>query len=355
MRNKQDNIEIRAPYLIFVGAESRPDMAKTGRGLVEWRPELCKGQLRLSNDAVDLGLPDLTLELARDIGIKSLVIGTASVGGAIPEEWYEVLLKAIRLGLDIVAGVHTRLCDTPFLREAAENSGVRLVDIRVPPSSIPVGSGRKRSGRRLLTVGTDCAIGKKYTALVLEREMKKNGMNVDFRASGQTGIMIAGQGIPIDAVVADFLSGAAELLSPDNAPDHWDIIEGQGGIFHPGFGAVSYGLLVGSQPDAFVVCHEPGREFISGWEGYRLPTVEQVIERTTAIGSLTNPNIRCVGVSLYTANLSAAQRREAQEDITRRTGLPCIDPLIDGVGRIIEQMNSEFPPVPDQSQVSKAV
>ncbi len=342
---KLKQIEIRPPYLVFVGEEANPVMAKTGRGLIEWRPELCRGQLRLCKNAVDLGLPDMTPAEAAKAGIKSLVIGTAAVGGAIPKEWHLTLLEAVRLGMDIVAGVHTRLADFDFLREAAEKSGSRLVDVRTPPASVPVGTGRKRSGLRLLTVGTDCSIGKKFTALALERALREQGMSVDFRASGQTGIMIAGQGIPIDSVVADFLSGAAELLSPDNQSGHWDVIEGQGGIFHPGYAAVTHGLLLGSQPDAFVVCHEPGRETITGWPDYQTPSVEEVIERTIAIGSLTNPAIRCVGVSLFCSKLSGEQRKVVREETTARTGLPCVDPHMDGVAPIIERLLAEFPAI----------
>ncbi|MEQ9530841.1 MAG: NAD-dependent epimerase/dehydratase family protein [Haliea sp.] len=203
-----------------------------------------------------------------------------------------------------------------------------------------MGSGRKRTGRRVLMVGTDCAVGKKYTALALARDMRRRGLNVDFRASGQTGIMIAGGGLPMDAVVSDFLSGAAELLSPDNSADHWDVIEGQGGIFHPGFGAVSLGLLLGSQPDAFVVCHEAGRNHLIGWEGFALPTIEQVIERTVELGSLTNPAISCVGVSINTSRLPPGDRSGYLEELSERLGLPCVDPLQGGtdplVGRLLQ-------------------
>ncbi len=146
-----------------------------------------------------------------------------------------------------------------------------MIDVRVPPPGIPIATGRKRSGRRLLTVGTDCALGKKYTALALARAFAARGVPTDFRATGQTGIMIAGAGIPMDAVVADFEAGAAEMLSPDAPPDHWDVIEGQGSLFHPSYACVSLGLLHGSQPDVIVVCHEPGRTGIVGLDAYRLP------------------------------------------------------------------------------------
>jgi len=328
-------IEIKPPYLIFLGSESRQTYAKTGIGLVQWRPELCAGQLGLSDDTIDLGLPALSLQQAADAGIKSLIIGTAFVGGKIPPEWTETLIDAASIGLDIVAGVHQRLNSIPKLRAAAKISGAQLIDVRVPPAELPVASGKKRTGKRLLMVGTDCAVGKKYTALALAKEMKAAGMNAHFRASGQTGIMIAGKGIPIDAVISDFLSGAAELLSPANSDNHWDIIEGQGSIFHPGYSSVSLGLLIGSQPDMFIVCHEAGRKRISGWEGFVLPSIEDVIDRTITLGKQTNPDIKCIGVSVNTSKLPSSQRKDYLSQLSNKLKLPCFDPLIDGTLAVI--------------------
>ena len=337
-----NTIELKAPYLIFVGDETIGTYAKTGFGIVQWRRSLCKGQMNLEGGTIQLGLPSMTIKEAAQANVGSLVIGTAAVGGAIPDTWLDVLVEALSYGIDIVAGVHTLLKDIPRLKEAAKQSGARLVDLRIPPEKIPVGNGKKRTGRRLLTVGTDCSSGKKYTALALEKDMKENAMNVDFRASGQTGIMIAGKGIPIDAVVADFISGAAELLSPDNNPEHWDIIEGQGGIFHPGYAAVSMGLLVGSQPDAFVVCHEANRKYIEGWDTYVLPTIEEVIERTVQIGKLTNKEIRCVGVSVNTSKLNPAEGAAYLQNLSEKLELPCVDPLKSGTQKIIDYLNIEF-------------
>lgn len=331
-------IEIKAPYLIFVGGETEITYAKTGAGLVQWRPELCLGQIRLAGGTVDLGVPDMTLDEAVSAGIRSLVVGTAAVGGGIPEAWMPLLEKAASKGLDIVAGVHSKLNDSKRLLTAANASGAALVDVRIPPSELPVGTGIKRTGKRLLTVGTDCALGKKYTALALERDMKAASIDATFRASGQTGIMIAGEGIPIDSVVADFISGAAELLSPDNHSDHWDIVEGQGGLFHPGYSAVNLGLLIGSQPDAFVVCTEAGRTHIEGWPSFELPSIEAVIERTIAIGSQVNPNIKCVGIAVNTSTIPTDERQAYLDDLTKRTGLPSVDPLVNGTKPIIDYM-----------------
>jgi uncharacterized NAD-dependent epimerase/dehydratase family protein len=183
----------------------------------------------------------------------------------------------------------------------------------------------------LLTVGTDCALGKKYTALSIARGLAARGKDVDFRATGQTGIMIAGAGIPIDAVVVDFVSGAAEALSPDAAPSHLDVIEGQGSLFHPAYAPVTLGLLHGSQPDMFVVCHEPSRRQILGVPGYELPSIEAVIALTTELGRLTNPAIRCCGVSLNTSALDDNAAAEAIAATQGRLGLPTADP-VRGIG-----------------------
>lgn len=335
-------IELKAPYIIFTGAATEATYAKTGLGMVEWRRNQCKGQISLNGGTVDLGLPDMTLQQAVDEGVGSLIIGTASVGGAIPDSWLDTLEEAAKLGIDIVGGVHTRLSDNDRLRSAASASGAVLVDVRVPPPNLPVGTGKKRTGKRILMVGTDCAVGKKYTALALERDMKTAGLNADFRASGQTGIMIAGKGIPIDAVVSDFVSGAAELLSPDNDEDHWDVIEGQGGIFHPGYGAVSFGLLTGSQPDAFVVCHEAGRTHIEGWSEFKLPTFAEVIDRTIAIGQLTNPAIRCVGASINTSALSDKEAAAYLDRQSSQLGLPCVDPVRFGAENIVAEIIDSY-------------
>lgn len=331
-------LELKAPYLIFLGSETDETYAKTGAGVAHWSPEKCMGQFHLEGGAVDLGLQEHSIESAAKAGAKSLLIGTAVIGGAIPESWVGVLIEAMERGMDIVAGVHTRLNEIPELKAAAEKNNVNLIDVRVPPKNLPVGNGKKRSGKRLLTVGTDCALGKKYTALAIAKELQDQGKKATFRASGQTGIMISGSGIPIDAVVADFISGAAEALSPDNDADHWDIIEGQGSIYHPGYAAVSMGLLMGSQPDAFVVCHQAGRTHISGWPEFELPTIREVIERTIDIGKQTNKNIHCVGLSINTSKLTEQEARDFLESLENVFELPATDPIRFGVGNIVKAL-----------------
>lgn len=330
--------KIRSPYLLFLGSETEAGYAKTAAGLAQWRPELCLGQFNLPGGTIDLGLPSMSLEKAKQSGVQSVVIGTAPVGGRIPEIWIPVLTEVLSLGIDIVSGLHQRLESIDVLRNTAKEYGSRLIDIRMPPENLPVASGIKRQGKRLLMVGTDCAVGKKYTALQLEQDMRKLGIDADFRATGQTGIMIAGEGIPIDAVVSDFVSGAAEIISPENSKNHWDVIEGQGGIFHPGYSAVSLGLLMGSQPDAFVVCHEANRQNIMGWDSFSLPSINQVIERTIELGKQVNPAIRCVGVSINSSALTAMERKEYLHLISKELELPCVDPLIDGTTQIVDYL-----------------
>lgn len=323
-------LDLPQPYLLFLGSTTEAGYAKTAFGLRDWARDKCVGEFVLPGGAVTTDLPRLSLAEARAAGARSLVIGVANSGGAIQDDWVLTLLEALNEGLDIVSGMHAKLNDIPAVSAAARRFGRRLIDIRTPTPNIPIATGRKRSGKRLLTIGTDCALGKKYTALAIERDLRKRGVQADFRATGQTGIMIAGGGMPMDAVVADFAAGAAEILSPDAAPDHWDVIEGQGSIFHPAYASVSLAVLHGSQPDIIVACHEPGRTEMLGHPGYRLPSIEAAIDLSLQLGSLTNPKIRCGGVSLNTMNLSSVEAEELMESETRRLGLPVADPVRGG-------------------------
>ncbi len=337
-------IRYQVPFAVFLGDIDDETYGKTALGLVQWRREDCAGQIRLPACRIDTGVPDLTIAQARAAGVRSLIIGSAAVGGGIPEAWIATLREAAAAGIDIVAGLHVRLSSLEGLAAAAQTGRAQLIDVRVPPNALPVGTGAKRSGRRLLTMGTDCVCGKKYTALALAAELRRRAVPSNFRATGQTGIMIAGEGIPLDAVVSDFLTGAAELLSPAADPVHWDVIEGQGSLFHPGYLQVTVGLLVGSQPDAFVVCHDPTRTSISGWPEFRLPTVSEVIARTIDIGRLTNPSIRCVGVSLNLSKVPDKERASVLQECQRSTGLPCADPLQEaGVRALVDHLLYVYP------------
>jgi uncharacterized NAD-dependent epimerase/dehydratase family protein len=322
-------IELPRPYLLFLGDITEPGYAKTAYGLRDWAGDACVGEFALPG-GLSIDLTPMRPAAAKAAGAQSMVIGVANPGGVIAAHWIPPLVEALEAGLHLIGGMHAKLNAIPELVAAAKAADRKLIDIRVPPANIPVASGAKRAGKRLLTVGTDCALGKKYTALALSRAFTARGVNADFRATGQTGILIAGAGMPMDAVVADFEAGAAELLSPANAPDHWDVIEGQGSLFHPAYAGVSLGLLHGSQPDAIVLCHDPSRTAVLGYPDYPLPDLQEAIDLTLQLGARTNPAIRCAGVSLNTSRLSAADAAKEITRVRKRLKLPAADPLRGG-------------------------
>jgi uncharacterized NAD-dependent epimerase/dehydratase family protein len=331
---------IEQPYLIFLGDVSNELYAKTAFGLRDWLPGACIGQMRQRGCVVDLGVPDMTAHEARAAGARTLVIGIAPVGGALPDHWIADLLAALEAGLDLASGLHQKLADLPVVAATARSLGRQLHDVRHCNRSFPVGTGRKRSGKRLLTVGTDCALGKKYTALALARELRARGVDADFRATGQTGILIAGSGVAIDATVADFTAGAAETLSPANAADHWDIIEGQGSLFHPGYAGVTHALVHGSQPDALVLCHDPTRREIGGYPGFAIPPLEEALDFYLHVARVTNTRARFVGVALNTSKLSATDSATELAATAERLRMPCVDPIRTGVGAIVDALGS---------------
>jgi len=338
----QKTVKLEAPYLIFNGDIDDESYSKTGRGIVDWCPDRVAGQMRLPGGTIDIGVPELSLAQAVEKGVRSFIIGITPIGGQLPVHWFPVVMEAIEAGIDIVSGLHSRLVDIPEFVVAAKRSGSRLMDIRVPPAGIPVGNGKKRSGKRVLMVGTDCAVGKKYSALALTRALSALGINATFRATGQTGIMIAGTGIAVDAVVADFISGAAEILSPDNDDDHWDVIEGQGSLFNPGYAAVSLGLMHGSQADALVICHQATLTQVLGWPGYSIPSLRECMETNLHMALLTNPEVRIAGLSINTSKLPADERAQYLADLSQEMELPCSDPMVDGSQVIAENVRDTF-------------
>lgn len=325
-------ISLAAPYLLYLGDVPDLHHAKTGAGIAHWRPEHCAGQMRLPNCPVDLGLPEMTVQDAAAAGVKTVIVGVAPMGGAIPDHWIPQLIGLAAAGFDIAAGMHTKLADMPDLVAAASKSGAKLIDVRVPPKGIPVGTGRLRSGKRVLMVGTDCAVGKKYSALALHRELERRDIKSTFRATGQTGIMIAGEGIPIDAVVADFISGAAEQLSPDNDDDHWDVIEGQGSLLNPSYSGVSLGLLHGSQPNAIVLCHDAMRMEIDECGGnYPIPELDEVIDDALRMARYIRKQCFCAGVSVNTSQMDDFHRDVYLSRLQSELGIPCVDPVATGM------------------------
>jgi uncharacterized NAD-dependent epimerase/dehydratase family protein len=330
--------ELRKPYLLLIGDMENPINAKTAYGLRDWSPEACLGQLRFTERAVDLGLPNLSPVDAAARGAETLVVGIAPPGGQLPKSWHTVLVEALEAGLDLAAGLHQRLKDIPEVASCAARLGRAIHDVRHCDTTFPVGTGLPRAGRRLLTVGTDCAVGKKYTALAIAKALAERGLRVDFRATGQTGILIIGRGVAVDAVVSDFLSGAAEALSPANTPDHWDIIEGQGSLFHPAYAGVTLGLVHGSQPDALVLCHDAARQSLASFPHVPVVPLRKAMPIYLSAAHLTNPAARFVGISLNTSLLSAEEAKEAIESTAQDLGLPCIDPIRTGVDLLVDTL-----------------
>ncbi len=326
------------PYLVFLGDARDQLAAKMGVACVQWRPDWCIGQLRLPGCKADARIPDRTIAEAKALGAKTLVLGVVASGGRLQESWITTIVAALESGLDVVSGMHQKLADDPRLVDAARRHGRRLFDIRHAGRSFDTGTGARRRGKRLLTVGTDCSCGKMFTTLAIEAELKRRGVRCTFRATGQTGILIAGSGIAVDAVVSDFVAGAVETLAPANDADHWDLIEGQGSLFHPAFAGVTLGLLHGAQPDVIVLCHEAGRPHIRHLPHQRLPLLKEAIDVNLLLGRVTNPEIRCIGVSLNTSSLSPADAERALVEAARETGLPAVDPMRQGVGALIDRL-----------------
>jgi uncharacterized NAD-dependent epimerase/dehydratase family protein len=329
---------IETPYLLFLGDAPDQLAAKVAQGIKDWRPDNAVGQFRMDGCKADVGLTDMTLEQAKAAGARTLVIGVANRGGMISAAWRDVLVKAMEAGFDLASGLHNLLREQPDLMAAAQVNGCTLHDVRVPTVAYPIANGVKRTGKRVLAVGTDCSVGKMYTALALDAAMQENGQKSTFRATGQTGILITGSGVPLDAVIADFMAGAVEYLTPDNDPDHWDIIEGQGSLFHVSYSGVTLALIHGGQPDALIICHEPTRSHMRGLPGYKLPTIEAVRDMSLELARVANPNCKVIGISINTQHMSAPEADAYCAEVEARLGLPTVDPFRHGGARLAKAL-----------------
>ena len=329
---------IPSPYLLFLG--DAPDLlaAKVAIGIRDWRPDRTVGQLSLRGCGADLGLAEMTLEEAWSAGARTLVVGVVNRGGTFAESWVAVLRDALAMGYDVASGLHERLSDVPALVDAAREHGRSLHDVRVPDRRYPIANGEPRTGKRCLAVGTDCSVGKMYTAMALEAELRARGIPATFRATGQTGILVAGSGVPLDAVVADFMAGAVEWLTPDAEPDHWDVIEGQGSLFHVSYSGVTLALIHGGQPDALILAHEPTRTHMRGLPHYGLPSLEALRDLSLEMARIANPDCAVTGVSVNTQALEEEEARRCCEEIEGRLGLPTVDPVRFGAGRLVDAL-----------------
>jgi len=329
---------IPTPYLLFLGDAPDQLAAKVAQGIKDWRPENAVGQLRLKGCGADVGLRDMTLAEAKAAGAQTLVIGVANRGGIISQAWKDVLIEALRMGFDIASGLHNLLRDENDIVAAAHMEGQTLHDVRIPSVAYPIADGVKRSGKRCLAVGTDCSVGKMYTGLAMDAEMRKRGMKSTFRPTGQTGILITGGGIPLDAVVADFMAGAVEYLTPDNDADHWDHIEGQGSLFHVSYSGVTMALIHGGQPDALILSHEPTRTHMRGLPGYDLPSFEVLRDTALPLARVANPDCVVAGISVNTQHLGEDEANAYLASIEDRMGLPAVDPFRHGAARLVDAL-----------------
>ena len=327
---------ISTPYLLFLGDAPDQLSAKVAQGIKDWRSENAVGQLRLPGCGADLGLNDLTLQEAFDAGAKTLVIGVANRGGVISAAWKHVLIDALRMGFDLASGLHNLLRDEPDLVDKAVANGRKLHDVRVPSVEYPIANGKKRSGKRCLAVGTDCSVGKMYTAMAMDELMRKRDMKSSFRATGQTGILITGDGVPLDAVIADFMAGSVEYLTPDNDDDHWDLIEGQGSLFHVSYSGVTMALIHGGQPDALILCHEPTRAHMRGLPEYQQPSLEALRDMALALAKVANPACQVVAISVNTQHMEDAAARAYLSELETQLGLPATDPLRYGAEKLVD-------------------
>lgn len=338
---------IPAPFLLYLGHSSDPLGVKTSRGVAEFRREDCLGEFRHDDCPLTLGFPRLGMAEAVAAGARTMILGIAGAGGKVGADLIEDAAAALDAGMNVASGLHERLRDQPRLAALAAERGLQLFDVRDPPEGLTVGKGYPRAGHRLLTVGTDCSVGKMYATIALTRGLRERGVAADFRATGQTGILIAGEGVAVDAVVADFISGAIEQLAPARDDDGWDLIEGQGSLFHPSFAGVSLGLLHGAQPEALVLCHEPGRPHMRGIPGRPLPDLPECLERNLEAARLTSPDVRAVGICLNTSAMDLETARRLCGVIEAQMELPCTDPVRFGVDPILDQL-----PCPESSALS---
>ncbi|MBX2882149.1 MAG: DUF1611 domain-containing protein [Granulosicoccus sp.] len=329
---------LKTPYLLFLGDAADPLAAKVAQGVFDWRPEFCVGQFSMAGCNADLGLPELTIADAWEKGARTLVVGVANRGGVIAQGWINIFEEALHAGMDIASGLHNLLTDVPSLVATAKASGNRLVDVRIPTVEYPIANGKKRSGKRCLAVGTDCSVGKMYTALAMEKTMRERSLNATFRATGQTGILITGGGVPLDAVVADFMAGSIEYLTPDNDADHWDLLEGQGSLFHVSYSGVTLALIHGGAPDALILCHEPTRTHMRGLPEYGMPTLEQLRDTALPLAQVANPACAVIGVSVNTAALNESEAETLLAEIEQRMGLPTVDPFRQSAGRLVDAL-----------------
>ena len=333
----------RRLLLLAEGHSGDPHHGKTARGVMRYRPEDIVALLDSTRAGEEQdGFPIVgTIEEGLPLGATTALVGVATAGGRFPEAWRELLKDAIRAGLDVENGLHEFITDDDELSSLALANGVRLRDLRKPPAglNVPTGANLTHGSRVVLTVGSDCAIGKMSVALELDREARRRGLQSQFVPTGQTGIAIAGWGIAVDAVVSDFLAGAAEQLVVEGVDRGGELlfVEGQGSVLHPAYSGVTLGLIHGSAPHAYVLCHQAGSRFVDDDERFPIPPLSALVRLHEELSLLARP-AKVLAVALNTRCLDDHDARAAIEAAADETGLPADDPVRFGGGRLLDAL-----------------
>jgi uncharacterized NAD-dependent epimerase/dehydratase family protein len=329
-------------YLVLAeGFSADPHYGKTMQGVLRYRRDDVVAILDSTRAGeTEDGLPVVgSVDEGLRFGPTTALVGVATQGGRFPPEWIDLLRSCVSRGLDIENGLHVFLADDPELVELARRHGVELRDLRRPPADLSTVTGENLEvdARIVLTVGSDCAIGKMTVSCELDLEARRRGLSSVFVPTGQTGIAIAGWGISVDAVVSDFLAGAAERLLVEGAA-RGDLlwVEGQGSLLHPLYSGVTLGLMHGSVPHAYVLCHEAGRTEIEGAAGHHpIPPLAELVELHERISLPVRP-ARVVAVAVNTRALEEDAARDAVAEAESETGLPADDPVRFGAGRLLD-------------------
>ncbi|MFN2398360.1 MAG: DUF1611 domain-containing protein [Gemmatimonadaceae bacterium] len=325
-------------FVILADGQFGPLTSKTANSCIRYMPERVVAVVdsrragKKVSDILGFGgnIPIKgSLRDALPLAPNALLIGIAPQGGKLPQEWRDTIRLAIENGLDVWSGLHTFIGDDRELAALAAEYGVTIHDLRRTPRDLPVAQGRVRNVRAtvVLTVGSDCNIGKMTAALQVQNALRSRGRKVAFAGTGQTGILIDGKGIGVDAVVADFIAGAAERLVIDAAKDA-DIVlvEGQGSVIHPGYSGVTLGLIHGSLPNAFIMCTQPSRKHVYNNPWVKMPRISEIIALHEALMLHLRP-APTLAVSLNTYDLSDRAAKDAIRMIEKETGLPTTDPV----------------------------
>ena len=331
-------------YLILAeGRSGDPHYGKTARGVIHYGRDPVVAILDSTRAGERYGdFPIVaTVEEALRFEPTVALVGVATAGGRFPPAWRELLKHCIAAGLELENGLHEHLVDDPELLALARARGVELRDLRLPPPdlNVPTGANLELDATTILTVGSDCAIGKMTVCLELDREARSRGIASEFVPTGQTGIAIAGWGIAVDAVVADFIAGAAERLVVQGAERGGEmlLVEGQGSLLHPAYSGVTLGLVHGSAPHAYVLCHEAGQRFVDEDERYPIPPLTELIDLHERMSLLARP-ATVAAIALNTRRLDEDAARAAVAAAEDETGLPADDPVRFGAARIVDAL-----------------